>query len=326
MQRTIIIAAALLVLQIGLAAALYFRSGGSDLVTPDAPFLSFVPDAVTSIEITGPEKERIVLQKGTGGWILPDYYTAPANSEQITALLARLVVMKQGFVVATSASAAKRFKVADDLFQRHVVLKGGDAIVGDFYVGTSPGFRQIHARKAGSEGVTAVELSTFELETVPEQWLDKNMMRLKGDDIETISFADFSLQKKDAGWQLENPPDGRAADAKAVSDLVSKVSSLTVQAVIAPQVAEPLFAATPALHYSITRKGGGSVEFSLVKAANGDFYVLKQSEHNLYCKVHTLQVEGLLKVNRDALLAAVQPAAGDEKPVDDASEKETANQ
>ena len=165
MKKIIIIAAALLVLQIGLAVTLHVGDRGSAIMTPDTPLLGFAVDAVTAVEITGPEKDRIVLQKRGTSWVLPDSFAAPANTEQVSALLARLAGLKQGFAVATSSAAAKRFKVADDLFQRHVVIKAGDSVVGDLYVGTSPGFRQIHARKAGAEGVFAVELSTFEMET-----------------------------------------------------------------------------------------------------------------------------------------------------------------
>ncbi len=307
MKRTIIIAATLLVLQIGLVVALQFGGHtGSDISKPDAPLLGFAVDAVTALEITGPDNDRMVLQKSGGGWLLPDSFAAPASPEQVAALFTRLSGLKQGFAVATSSAAAKRFKVADDLFQRHVVLKAGAGVVGDLYVGTSPGFRQIHARKAGSEAVVVVELSTFELETGADKWLDKNMVQIKEEDIDTIAFSDFVLQPKDNAWQLADLPEGQVTDAKAAGDLVAKASGLTVQAVLKPQDVEPLFTTTPTLRYTITRKGGGAVEFRLVKG-EGDSYVLKQSERDLYCKVHSLQVESLLIASRDSLIAKAAP-------------------
>ncbi len=320
MKRTITIAAILLMLQIGLVVA--FQLGGktaSDLAKPNAPLLGFAVDAITTLEITGPEKERIVIQKKDGGWILPDSFAAPAGAEQVAALLTRFLEMKQGFAVATSAAAAKRFKVAEDLFQRHVMLKAGESVVGDLYIGTSPSFRQIHARKAGSESIVVVELSTYELETAADKWLDKNIMKIKEEDIEALTFADFVLRKKDKDWQLADLPEEQTTDAKAAADLVAKASGLTVQTVQKPQEAEALFTATPALTYTITRKGGAKVEFRFVKA-EGDAYVLKQSEGDLYFKVHSLQVEGLLKANRDSLIAKAK-AAETEKAVDAGAEE-----
>jgi hypothetical protein len=308
MKKTIILAATLLVFQIGLVVALQIGGHtGSDIAKPGAPLLGLAPEAVTTLEITGPDNDRMVVQKSGSGWILPDSFAAPASPEQVTALLARLSGLKQGFAVATSAAAAKRFKVADDLFQRHVVLKAGDSVIGDLYVGTSPGFRQIHARKAGSEAVVVVELSTFELETAADKWLDKNMFQIKEEDIDAITFADFVLQRKDNAWQLADLPEGQVTDAKAAGDLAAKASGLTVQTVLKAQDVEPLFSGTPALRYTITRKGGGVVEFRLVKV-EGDSYVLKQSERDLYCKIHNLQVESLLKANRDSLIAKGQAA------------------
>ena len=320
MKRTITIAAILLMLQIGLVVAL--QVGGNtagDLTKPDAPLLGFAADAVTSLEITGPDNDRIVIQKKDGGWILPDSFAAPASAEQVAALITRLLELKQGFAVATTAGAAKRFKVADDLFQRHVVLKAGESVVGDLYVGTSPSFRQIHVRKAGSNGVVVVELSTYELETAADKWLDKNIMKIKEEEIEALAFADFTLEKKDKDWQLSGLTEGQTTDAKAAADLVAKASGLTVMSVVKPQEAESLFTASPALTYTLTLKGGGKADFRFVKA-EGDAYVLKQSQRDLYFKVHSLQVDGILKANRDSLIAKTE-AEVPEKSADTDIEK-----
>ena len=61
------------------------------------------------------------------------------------------------------------------------------------------------------------------------------------------------------------------------------------------------------------------MDFRLVKA-EGDYYVLKQSERDLYCKVHSLLVESLLKASRDSLIAGVQTTEP-EKAADGPAEK-----
>ena len=305
MKRIINIAAIVLVVQIGLVAALQFGGSNSQSQPPTAPLFDFTPESVTALIISGAEKEQLLLEKKGTEWLLPEFFGAPANSRQVADILTKLSGLKQGMAVGTTAAASRRFKVADDLFQRHLVVKAGDKLVGDLYLGTSPGFRQIHARKAGTENVVAVELSTFELEPKADQWLDKNMFQMKEEDIESLAFADFTLEKKDKEWQLKDLQEGQATDGKAAADLVAKVSGLTIQTVIKPQEAEPLFAASPALQFSVSRKGGGVAQFRLVKT-EGDTYILKHSERDLYCKVHNLQVEGLLKIGRDALLAQPQ--------------------
>ena len=301
MQKMLTIAATLLVLQIGLVVFFYKSETGQKTTTPDTPFLGMKADQVTAFEITGPQKERVVVEKIGTDWIIKDSFGAPANGEQVNAFITKLSELKKGFAVATSAGAAKRFKVADDQFERHVVLREKDQIVGEFYVGTSPGFRQIHARKAGTDEVLAVALSTFELETGVSPWLDKNLFKLKKEDIVLLSFPGFVLRKKDDKWQLEGSETGQETDSKGVEELVNKVTDLTIEAVMNPQETQPLFAGTPALKYSVTRKDGTTAEFSFVKP-EGDYYVLKQSERDLYCKVHTIQVESLQKITRDTLI------------------------
>ena len=313
MYRTIKIAAALLLVQLGLIAALQLTSTDEDQPTANTPLLGFSPEAVTSLTISGPDNDRVILHKSDKGWVLPDYFNAPASADQVSAVLARLAGLKQGIAVATTAGAGKRFKVADDLFQRHVVIKAGEGVVGDLYVGTSPGFRQIHARTAGSENVVAVELSTFELETKALQWLDKNMFMVKEEDIEAIALVDILLEKKGTIWQLADLPEGQAIDDKAAADLLAKVSGLTVQEVIDPQEAKKLFGKSPALQFSITGKGGGKAEYSFVKG-EGDYYILKHSERDLYCKVHSLPVDSLFKVNRESLISWGQAAAPEKAP------------
>lgn len=301
MHRTIIMAAVLLAIQIGLAVALYFGGSEKETVTPDGPLLGVKAEAITGLEISGPEKDRIVVQKSDGGWILPESFGASANGEQVTALLTRLADLKQGLAVATSPAAAKRFKVAEDLFERHVVVKEGDQVVGDFFAGTSPGFRRIHARRADRQEIVAVALSTFELPTATDQWLDKNVLRIKEDEIAEMSFADFTLRKVDKIWQLDGLAEGRETDAKAARDLVDKVTGLTVQAVLKAEEVAPLFSGLPALHYTVTKKDGGTTTFTFAKA-EGDSYVVKKGGDDHYYKIHTLQVEGLLKATGESLV------------------------
>ena len=41
---------------------------------------------------------------------------------------------------------------------------------------------------------------------------------------------------------------------------MAKATGLTIQTVLKPQEVAPLFSAAPALQYSVTRKGGGTVD------------------------------------------------------------------
>lgn len=305
MRRMIIAAAVLLAIQLALAVALNMTDKENRAASPAAPLFGFAADAVTALEITGPEGDRLVLRKNDGGWILPDFFGAPAAGEQISGLLTRLADLKQGFTVAASAEAARRFKVADDGFERHVVAKEGDRVVGDFYIGSSPAFRQVHARKAGSADIVTVALSNFDLETAADKWIDKNIFRLKTEDIDSLSFADFDLRRKDEGWQLADLEEGRQLNKEAVEDLLVAVRGLTIQEVLNPQDVADLFKKEPALVFTVALKDGSRLEYRFAKP-DADYFVFKQSGRDLYCKVHTIQVENLRKYTREKLVSEVQ--------------------
>ena len=301
MQRTIIAAAALLLMQIALAVALNMTDSPSRDVSPAAPFFGFVPDAVTALEIAGPSGERLTIRKTEAGWTLPYAFGAPASADQVNGLLAKLADLKQGLAVATSEEAAKRFKVTETGFERQVVVKKGEEVVADFYVGTSPGFRQVHARKAGSQDIVTVALNTFELETAADKWLDKNLFRLRQEEMESLVFADFTLQKKDQNWQLADLEEGKETAEDGADDLVNTVSGLTIQDVMDPQETAALFAGEPALFFTVNLKNGTRLEYGFVKP-EADYFVVKRSDRELYGKVHTIQVESLRKYTREKLI------------------------
>ena len=321
MKRIIVAAGLLLALQIVLAVALHL--GGDDTLQtpPESRLFAFKAEAVTGLTISDDSKGSITLIKGDKGWVLPGTFDAPASAEQVTALLEKLAGLKQGLPVATSAGAATRFKVADDLYQRHVVLREGDKVVADFYIGTSPGFRQIHARKAGSQEVVSVNLSTFELETAADQWLDKKMFAVKEEDIAALVFPTFTLRRNGAEWQMDGLGEGEKTDATAAADLVAKVSGLTVQSVVAAETASPFFTGEPALRFTVQRKDGGELVYTLAKGGE-DAYYLQQSQRQHYGRVHKLQAEGLEKAARDGLIVKAAAPGGEAGAAQPAGEVE----
>ena len=301
MQRTIIAAAVLLLMQIALAVALNMTGSQSRDVSPAAPLFGFAPDTVTALDIAGPSGERLTIRKTDAGWILPEHFDAPASGEQVNGLLAKLADLKQGLAVATSDEAAKRFKVTETVFERHVVVKKGEETVADLYVGTSPGFRQVQARKAGAPEIVTVALNTFDLETAADKWLDKNLFRLKQEEMDALVFAGFTLQKKDKNWQLAGLEEGKETAKDGADDLVNGVSGLTIQDVMNPKEAAALFAGEPALSFTVNLKNGSKLEYRFAKPS-ADYFVVKRSDRELYGKVHTVQVENLRKYSREKLI------------------------
>ncbi|GAB6193094.1 DUF4340 domain-containing protein [Desulfocastanea catecholica] len=306
MKKMITAAMLLLLLQIGLSLFFHVGRKGVDTGGPDSLFISFAPDAVHSIEITDGEGKNVLLTKEKDKWIVPAHFSAPVDNDKVQELLDKLAGMKQGLVVATSVEAAKRFKVAPESFENHVLLRGVDQALADFYVGTSPAFRQVYARRAESNAIVTTPLSGFELESGVDKWLDTSLAMQRDDDLVGLIFDTFTLKKEADGWQLEGRQGEEQINRLEVDALVAKARGLIVQDVLDPKEVSGLFAGKPLFHFTAVRKDDKQVEY-LFAQGPGDFYVLKLSDRDLYLKVHTLPVEALRKVTREKLLEPAQP-------------------
>ncbi len=300
MKKMIIAAMVLLLVQTGIALT-FFRSNSSlGGGTPDALFLSFSPEAVSSVKLTDSEGKNVILKKDKHGWSIPAYFSAPVDQTKLTGLLGKLAEMKKGFVVATSTDAASRFKVDSGSFENHVFLQGVDKPLADFYVGTSPTFRQVHARREGSDEIVTIPLSSFELESSPNKWLDTSLATIKDDELVGLSFDTFTLKKTNDGWLLEGLKDNEKTNQKEIEALVTRARGLTVLDVLDPAKVSTLFD-QPVFRFTSVKKGGEKVEYLFAKGKD-DFYVLKMSNRNIYFKVQTLPVDALLKVTREQLV------------------------
>ena len=234
MRKMIMVASVLLAIQLGLILVVNLSNRNVGAVIPNGPFLSFSVDAVTSMVLTDDKGEKTVLQKVDKGWILPERYSAPANQEKIVALLQKLANLKQGVVAATTEQGAERFEVVEKGFEHHVVLKGGAQVLADFYVGTSPAFRQVHARRKDAKQVVTLELSGYELESGIEKWLSPDLASVPTEELNRVEFKDFALKKEEKGWRLEDVGQGEKPLQEKLDDLATRVRTFTVEDLLEP--------------------------------------------------------------------------------------------
>lgn len=307
LQRVIYAAAVLLAVQLGVAAVLQVRSSsGLNAAPPDALFASFDPAKISMVQISAGDGKKVTLTKNGKSWLLPDAYSAPADSGQVEDLLQKIAKAKQGLTVASTKGAAKRFKTADSEFERHVVFKEGDKAAVDFYLGNSAGLRQSYARLSGKDEVVSIPVSGFEAEAEADKWLDKGLGRLNRDELKKIELADFGLVRQDKDWKLDGVAEGEASKEE-LGKAVEKLTGLTAQGVLDPAKAEPLFKQAPAVQFTATKNDGGTVTYALAK--QDDHYVLKSSASPLYLKIGTWQADELAKLKRASLLVKKEEQA-----------------
>jgi hypothetical protein len=334
MMKAIIFAAAtLLVLQIGLTVAVHQQQAVNlESTSPNSAFLSFAPESITSVVITGAEQEELILQKNDKGWIMPGAFSAPVSGNQVDNLLQKLVDARQGLAVATSKGAAKRFKTAEDDFERHIILKKDDSVIGDFYLGTSAGMRNTHARLAGQKAVVSIPVSSHEVDADADSWLDRTLANLNKADLKAISLGDITLLQKEEDkkkvWVLDGASK-EETEQDAVNKLINKVTAISVQSVLDPEESAALFTKDPAVQFTVTRQDDTTVSYALAQHDDkeDEYFVLKMSDNELYFKVGKWLVEDLTEAKREKLLngyeeekeektpAAAQPVVAEPQPV-----------
>ena len=211
----------ILALQVILVAAAFLNR----LREPEVPeeFLSVQLEDVTAIQITSDQGKVELARREAGGWQLAD--GNPADDEKVDRVFGDFVGIKGGWPVATSISSAERFEVADDAFQKRVVLTAGDDVLADVYLGSSPGYRSVHARLADSSSVYSIKFSNYELSTDISSWIYKKLLSAEGE-VSKISRSDgFSLTKTADTWTSEPAVE---LDLNEVKSFVDRFADLSI--------------------------------------------------------------------------------------------------
>ena len=223
---------AVLVVQLLVVAALLI---GDALGSDDAgsSLLSFDPDAVVKLELSTLD-ESVQLNRGGDGWQVGDE-ALPADSAKIGEMLDKLANVAATWPVATSSDSAVRFEVTEANFQRRLVLESADGVVADLMLGTSPGYRRVHARADGADEVYSVDLSNYEVPVDADQWLDKTLLGATGPITGLQLEASWQLANTDEGWLVDDTAgDPEAADQEAASQLIDRFSDLRVLGIVEP--------------------------------------------------------------------------------------------
>jgi hypothetical protein len=337
MTKTNRILAALLTLQLLLAAGWAAWSGRGPAASAATTLLVFDENAADKLVIEGPDKARTELARKNGHWVVTQAGDFAADGAQVTQLLARLAALERGPVVATSAEAAERFEVADAGFERRIGVEAGGKTLATLLLGRSQGPRQTYARKADDNAVVSVGLAPYEVPDKPDDWLDKAALQMPRADITAIEVAGLKLVR-----QAAKPPSTTGAAASSASAAAALPAASAASAPLAPAwlaeglqasewldtaAADRLAAALADLHFNtlrgrgdaghkdlttpqltlvVQRKDGQRVDYRLYKLAAGDDFALVLSTRPETFTLASYQAKPLLDA---AARAALVPAA-----------------
>ncbi len=200
----------LLVIQVLLVGTLLIAGNQTEDYTQQN-FLNFSEtdfDKILIEEINKTSEEKgdpiqtltLSLDKQDNSWRLAENNNLPVASTKIKDAIDKLKALKTSWPIATTKSSHERFEVAEDNYQRRLKFYLGDKLVSELYLGTSPGFRKIHARQQGMDEIYSLKLNHFDFSTQANDWLDKSL--LASEELSSIKGNDFELIKNSDKWHL----------------------------------------------------------------------------------------------------------------------------
>jgi hypothetical protein len=317
--------AAVLGLQLVLALVLW--AGGPDYTAFKAkePLLSFDPAKVDRIEIAENSASFAVLVKVDGKWVIPSSAGFPADDAKVSGLLAKLAGLKKGWPVASSAEAAKRFKVTADAYERRIVLKSGGSELGEILLGSSPNFKAVNARAGSDSHVYSVAFATYEAGVRAEDWMDRGLLTIQQDQIASIAIGDAVLERKDGKFVLNGLAKDQKQDETATYRLVGALTYPAFDAV-AGKGAEALAQANePTVEVTIKRTAGDPIVLKYKKEAAGGAYLFTSSANSFLFRASEAAVEPVVKAKRETLIEAPKKAEAEDpkKASDEAAQAGT---
>jgi hypothetical protein len=317
MESKIRILGTFLVLQLILAMVVLV--GGEKYAAFEAsePLLTFDADQVDRIEISEPDKEPLILEKKGEEWRLPELDDFSAKANSVDNLIGKLTAMKRGWPVAETDSAAERFKVEEDGYERKVVLYEEGDEVAELYLGTSPGFRKIHARVADENPIYAVEFNNYEASRESRDWINGEILQLEADKISRIEMPDVTLVRDGDKMTVEGLEEDETQQDEEVKKLVDRIAKLDLQNVFGSEAEEAWNLDDPLLTFSVTLDGGKKRDYRVAKPKSGSDYVLKVSDHDHYFQVASWNIDPIEQANRARLVESPEvdePQQKDEAP------------
>lgn len=291
MNRLPLILGLILAAQLLLAATLY-RAGAPEV--RDATPLLANWEAVDKVQISDGEG-KATLTRSADGWVVQELDGLPADGDRVTGALDALGAITLGFPLTTTASAHDRFEVAEDDPQRRLELYAGDEPRGAILLGSSPGFRQVHLRRAGEDAVYAVQLNAFDFPADPQQWLDKQLLAL--DSPTRIETADYVLELEGERWALAS---AAAVDQEQAQALAAAFGSLRVNGTGEPLSGDEIG------ETEVTVTGGGDT-YTYRFLSDGEQYRIARSDREGVFRVSQYEYDRIVGVGLDDLAAGERP-------------------
>ena len=312
MNRLQQILGGLLVVQIALALFTFWPRGSAESV---GALFDFKTDDITSVTLVNPAPngKEVTLTKQGDKWILPNAGDFEAKASSITEVIGKIAKINGSRLVANSSSSQRRLKVAEDEFERKVVMKSADGKEETLYVGTSPSAGALHVRRSGQDATYLTNaINSWELDAAPNRWITTTYVTLDTTQISSIELSNangkwlFTRGANDA-WQTE----GISAEQFNSNTFTTMLNALAALAINEPlgKEAQDSYQLGSQAKIVITLKDGKSqtVEIGAL-SADSDGYYAKYSESPYYVTINKFSGDGFADKKQTDFINTPTPA------------------
>lgn len=302
MSRSIKLLLLLLIFQAGLAVWVNVPSDDTGAFEADKPLLAVDAGSMDAVTIEEQNKPTLRIARMDGGWVLADKSDFPVLPAKFEEFADKLLNAKRSWPVGKTLVAARQFKVTPVRFERRVRFLRGTEVLGDVFLGSSPGFRRVHARLDGDENTYAIDFNAFDAPAEADRWYDTEILKTAAEDIARIDLGVYALKAGEDGFQVEGRRENERTDDEGVRKVVERASEVGFIDVLFKDGKTLFDAGKRVLEYTIERKEGAPVTHTVVAPEEGDDYILKSSAHPHYFKVARDRFDELRDTSRVQLV------------------------
>ncbi|MFH1130661.1 MAG: DUF4340 domain-containing protein [Pseudomonadota bacterium] len=225
----------LLVCQVGILIAMRLSCTDHDKQIAKKIFADLQADQITKIDIEDNEKKKIVLSKTDQGWVLSSSGDYPLRKDKAADFLAKLPALTATQPVSSKVAHHRALEVADADFQRRVSLTKKDGSSIQFYLGSSPGIKNVHLRLDKEDHVYLVNgLSSWDLGMTPSSWVDTEYFKVDREKLISLTLqnsnGEIQLTKgKEGKWEISGLSSGSNLKDSEIDSFINSVTSVSLR-------------------------------------------------------------------------------------------------
>jgi hypothetical protein len=313
MNRTQKILAAIIVVQVAIGVFLYWPK--TPISSQGALLLGgATSDQVTSLTLENTDGTQSVFEKQADGtWLLPQADDYPADTTKITALLDKLVKIRDGRLVTETTSSQKRLQVADDAYYNKITLAFADGTSQTLYIGTSAGAGATHVRLSGQDSVYLTDqLTSYDADAAVNNWVDVEYLTTTYADINYLTFTNaedtMEFQLDSAGtWTMSGLTGDQVFNPNNLSSMLNRLTILNLLEPLGKTEKPEYGMATPSatIYFTTHNAETGDQEITLIVGAlNADknAYYVKSSTSEYYVLVSSYNLDSFVTRTKNDFL------------------------